>query len=400
MKFNARSYSGQLIAPASKSHGQRLLILSQLAAQHCQIDNLGTDRDTQAMKNALEILRNHENCAQRALINVGESGFALRTLAFMARCFSPAYQLTGSGTLLQRTHWATIHLLEQLGLDLVHQDGRLPIEVSGEITNTRLEVDGTEGSQYVSGLFLMAAKHPGNWHITIKNLNSVAYFEMTLAALSQFGFVFERNGTTYTFEGGQELSCPKAQVEGDWSSVAAHLVGAAIRGKINISGLQATCLQPDQNLLKALSDFGANYTWENDNLVLSESNAKKPFDFDCTHQPDLFPVLVVLACAATGTSTLRGIQRLQNKESDRLSVMSEALTAWGISYQIKGEQIEIHGKGKISSAEINTHHDHRIVMACCVASLLSPDGQTLDAVEAVDKSYPEFVADFFRLTQA
>jgi 3-phosphoshikimate 1-carboxyvinyltransferase len=352
------------------------------------------------MKNALEILRNHENCAQRALINVGESGFALRTLAFMARCFSPAYQLTGSGTLLQRTHWATIHLLEQLGLDLVHQSGRLPMTVSGEIKNTILEVDGTEGSQYVSGLFLMAAKQPGNWQITVKNLNSAAYFEMTLAALSQFGFVFERNGTTYTFHGGQELSCPRAQVEGDWSSVAAHLVGAAIRGKINISGLQATSLQPDQNLLKALSDFGANYTWENDNLVLSESNAKKPFDFDCTHQPDLFPVLVVLACAATGTSTLRGIQRLQNKESDRLAVMSEALTAWGISYHIKEEQIEIHGKGKISSAEINTHHDHRIVMACCVASLLSPDGQTLDAVEAVEKSYPAFVADFLRLTQA
>jgi 3-phosphoshikimate 1-carboxyvinyltransferase len=80
--------------------------------------------------------------------------------------------------------------------------------------------------------------------------------------------------------------------------------------------------------------------------------------------------------------------------------MCEALTAWGVSYQILGEQIEIHGEGQISSAEINTHHDHRIVMACCVASLLSLDGQTLDAVEAVEKSYPGFVADFLRLTEA
>jgi 3-phosphoshikimate 1-carboxyvinyltransferase len=400
MKLNARAYNGQLVAPASKSHGQRLLLLAQLANKPCQISNLGTDRDTQAMQNALTTLRNNEKSAQRALINVGESGFALRTLAFVARCFCPSYQLTGSGTLLQRTHWATIQLLEQLGLDLVHQDGRLPIEVSGEITNTRLEVVGTEGSQYVSGLFLMAAKQPGNWQITVKNLNSAAYFEMTLAALSQFGFVFERNGTTYTFKGGQELSCPRAQVEGDWSSVAAHLVGAAIRGQIKIAGLQATSLQPDQNLLKALGDFGANYAWDNDTLVLSESSAKNPIDFDCTQQPDLFPVLVVLACAAKGTSILRGIQRLQNKESDRLAAMCEALTAWGISYHIKGEQIEIHGKGQISSCEINTHHDHRIVMACCVASLLSPNGQTLDAVEAVEKSYPAFVADFLHLTQA
>jgi 5-enolpyruvylshikimate-3-phosphate synthase len=31
---------------------------------------------------------------------------------------------------------------------------------------------------------------------------------------------------------------------------------------------------------------------------------------------------------------------------------------------------------------------------------LSLDGQTLDAVEAVEKSYPGFVADFLRLTEA
>jgi 5-enolpyruvylshikimate-3-phosphate synthase len=113
MKFKARAYNGHLVAPASKSHGQRLLLLAQLSSKPCQIDNLGTDRDTQAMKNALAVLHSNEKSAQRALINVGESGFALRTLAFVARCFSPAYQLTGSGTLLQRTHWATIHLLEQ-----------------------------------------------------------------------------------------------------------------------------------------------------------------------------------------------------------------------------------------------------------------------------------------------
>jgi 5-enolpyruvylshikimate-3-phosphate synthase len=39
-------------------------------------------------------------------------------------------------------------------------------------------------------------------------------------------------------------------------------------------------------------------------------------------------------------------------------------------------------------------------MACCVASLLSPDAQTLDDVEAVEKSYPDFIADFLRLTRA
>lgn len=400
MKLKAQAYNGHLVAPASKSHGQRLLLLAQLSAQPCQINNLGTDRDTQAMQAALSSLSTTAPHTPQQTIHVGESGFALRTLAFLGRCFCSSYQLTGSGTLLQRTHWATIHLLEQLGLVVAHQNGQLPINVSGEITNTKLVVDGTEGSQYVSGLFLMAAKHPGSWQISINNLNSQAYFELTLQLLQQFGFTYTQVGSDYAFEGAQVLSCPNTIVEGDWSSVAAHLVGAAIKGKIAVSGLNAMSLQPDRNLLSALTDFGANWAWENDALVLSESANKHPFDFDCAQQPDLFPVLVVLACAAKGTSTLRGIQRLKNKESDRLMVMCEALASWGVGYQINGEQIDIYGTGQVSSGNIKTYNDHRIVMAGCVASLLCAEGQALDDVKAIEKSYPGFVADFLHLTQA
>jgi 3-phosphoshikimate 1-carboxyvinyltransferase len=213
----APKYNGQLTAPASKSHGQRLLILAALANSACLIQNLGKDRDTQAMQAALKNTSLQPTDATEAEIHVGESGFALRTLAFVGASFYTSYQLTGSGTLLLRTHWATIQLLEQLGFEVRHQDGKLPLSISKHITHTKLEVDGTEGSQYVSGLFLLAAKEPGSWEITIKNLNSQAYFEMTLAALRQFGFVYEQTGTTYIFNGAQELSCPEVSVEGDWS---------------------------------------------------------------------------------------------------------------------------------------------------------------------------------------
>lgn len=400
MQINARTYSGHLAAPCSKSYGQRLLVLAALSDQTCQIDGLGMNLDTQAMKNALAVLRNKENINHSALVDVGESGFALRTLAFVARHFSASYELTGHGTLRQRTHFATIHLLEQLGLTVAHRDGKLPLQISGSITNTTIEVDGTEGSQYVSGLFLLAAKYPGNWQITIKKLNSRPYFEMTLAALNQFGFVYQQSGETYSFEGAQQLSCASAQVEGDWSSVAAHLVGAAIRGKIELSGLRPFSLQPDKNLLHALEQFGAKYNWNNGDLCLTESKNKTPFDFDITQQPDLFPVLVVLACAAQGKCTLSGIHRLKNKESDRLKAMCEALEIWGIGYQIEEDKIEIHGTGQIKSGKINTYNDHRIVMASCVASLLSENGQTVEGLGAIEKSYPDFITDFLRLTQA
>jgi len=400
MKPTALKYSGQLIAPASKSYGQRLLVLAALTAQTCQIERLGNDRDTQAMKNALDFLCQKEDIHHDAIIDVGESGFALRTLAFVARCFRSSYQLTGHGTLLQRTHFATIHLLEQLGLSVAHQQGKLPLQISGAITNTKIEVDGTEGSQYVSGLFLLAAKFPGEWQITIKNLNSRPYFEMTLAALREFGFQYERNNDFFSFVGNQELSCAQAKVEGDWSSVAAHLVGASIRGKIRVSGLNPESLQPDQKLLDVLKQFGAKSEWKKSELWISESQDKNPINFDCTHQPDLFPVLVVLACAALGTSTLSGLHRLQNKESDRLKAMCGALDIWGVAYQITQDKIEIQGTGQIKSGKIHTHNDHRIVMAACVSNMLTDTVCVPEETGALQKSYPAFLQDFLRLTKA
>ena len=400
MQIKAQRYNGQLFAPASKSHGQRLLILAALSAQYCIIENLGSDSDTKAMSAAVQRFKNNSNLKESVSISVGESGFALRSLAFVAAAFFDGYALTGKGTLLNRHQWATIQVLKQLGLSVSHQNGLLPIVVYGSITNTQLEIDASEGSQFVSGLFLLAAKHPGNWKIAIKELSSRPYFEMTLAALRDFGFQYERSNDVFSFAGNQVLSCAQAKVEGDWSSVAAHLVGAAIRGEISVSGLNPESLQPDKNLLHALEQFGAKYNWNNGELILSESKNKTPFDFDCTQQPDLFPVLVVLACAAKGTSSINGIHRLKNKESDRLQAMCEAMSKWGIRYEIKEQVILIHGTGSIATAQIKTYHDHRIVMAGCVASLLCEEGQVIADASAIEKSYPGFVADFLRLTEA
>lgn len=400
MLINAQHYHGQLLAPPSKSHGQRLLLLAALSAQSCQIQNLGEDHDTIAMAAALKVFQNAKKIQGPISISVGESGFALRTLAFVAAAFFDSYELTGNGTLRNRQHLATIHLLEQLGLSVIQKDGVLPITVHGAIHYTEIEVDASEGSQFVSGLFMLAAKHPGNWKIKIKELNSRPYFEMTLAALQQFGFQFECNNDTYIFKGNQKLSCAHALVEGDWSSVAVHLVGAAIQGEISVSGLNPNSLQPDKNLLNALDQFGAKHQWKDGNLFISESKNKAPFDFDCTQQPDLFPVLVVLACAATGTSLLRGIHRLRNKEADRLSAMCEALQKWGVAYHIEEQTIAIVGRGSVAQAKIQTFQDHRIVMAGCLASLLCTEGLEIDATSAIQKSYPDFITDFQRLTKA
>ena len=87
MLVNAPYYFGHLLAPPSKSHGQRLLLLAALSDDPCRIEQLGDDNDTRAMAAAIACIQNHKKTKKPISISVGESGFALRSLAFVAAAF-------------------------------------------------------------------------------------------------------------------------------------------------------------------------------------------------------------------------------------------------------------------------------------------------------------------------
>lgn len=412
MIIQANKYEGHLTAPGSKSHAQRLLLLAALSKESSTIQNFDNSADNLSTLAALRQL-NHKLRLEGTQvlveplpyknaqidIQIGESGFGLRTLAFVGHCFASSYSINGVGSLLTRTHWATINTLEALGLEIQHNDGKLPLQISGSIQNFRLSVDGSSGSQHLSGLFMLASQINGSWEITVEHLKSAPYFYWTLATLRQAGFVYELKERTYFFEGAQELHLKNATIEGDWSSVAAHLVGAAISGSIHVSGLLADSLQADRGLLRILCAFGAEIKWENGVLTVTQAKEANGFQTDINDHPDLFPVLVILACAAIGVSRIQGIQRLQNKESDRLAAMCAALEAWKIQYEIKDDQITIWGKGKLPFAELNSYNDHRIAMAICMASLLSENGQAINEMHCLKKSYPGFYEDFLALSK-
>ena len=411
MKIKGNNYRGTLQAPGSKSHAQRLLLLACLSKKPSQIDGFHQSADNLSMLAALEqfghkfqeldttiMVQPNKHKSSHLKIDIGESGFGLRTLAFVGNCFSESYVLEGQGTLNNREHWATIESLQKLGLEVVHQEGKLPLHVKGKIKNFNLNLDGASGSQHLSGLFLLAAATEGTWQISIENLKSAPYFEWTLHILQEAGFQYQKQDNTYYFTGAQELQLANTAVEGDWSSVAAHLVAAAISGEILVDGLNPNSLQADQALLDILVAFGAKLEWKQEKLLVLESAEKLPFHANLTDCPDLFPVLVILACASKEVCQISGISRLQNKESDRLAVMCEALNAWNIPFEIDGDCISIHGKGKLPKARLKSHYDHRIAMAISIASLISEAGQEIDDITCLNKSYPGFYQDFQRLS--
>jgi 3-phosphoshikimate 1-carboxyvinyltransferase len=109
---------------------------------------------------------------------------------------------------------------------------------------------------------------------------------------------------------------------------------------------------------------------------------------------DEFPALMVAAACASGTTLITGAEELRVKESDRIQAMVDGLSAMGVTIEGTADGAIIQGMGadkRFGSAQIVTHHDHRIAMAFTIAGLRAEaDIKILDCAH-VATSFPNFV---------
>ena len=191
-------------------------------------------------------------------------------------------------------------------------------------------------------------------------------------------------GTPYTGE-------IEYTVEGDWSGAAFLLVAGAICGNIRVSGIMKTSTQADKKIADAISDSGAS-VFETADQVQVAAAKLRAFTFDATDCPDLFPPLVALAAHCNGVTRIRGLKRLKHKESDRGATLQEEFDKLSTRIDLKDDEMLVYGNGGVfvKSHTLNSHHDHRIAMACAVACLSADFYVEIRNAEAVNKSYPDF----------
>ena len=139
-------------------------------------------------------------------------------------------------------------------------------------------------------------------------------------------------------------------------------------------------------------DCGVNISIEEKQIIINAALGEegKPFHFNATDCPDLFPPLVALAAYCKGTTVIEGVNRLLHKESNRAITLQQEFRKMGITIKLQDDLMMIEGGGGLKGAKVHSHHDHRIAMACAVAALQA-DGETgIEEAEAVNKSYPDF----------
>ena len=341
-----------------------------------------TDRDTIKIKSG-------PAPSSAVTLNCGESGLALRMFSPVATLISDHVTFTGEGSLLNRPVAMIGEALLQLGIKAETNNGRLPVTLKGRLRGGRAIIDGSTGSQLLTGLLMALPLADSDSEIEVMNLRSKPYIGMTLQLLDEFGIKIEHDDfRRFIIPGGQSYTAREYTVEGDWSGAAFLLVAGAISGEVKITNLNSVSTQADRAVMQALQDAGCR-TDEAGGAICTFRSAMKAFTFDASDSPDLFPPLAALAAYCKGTSVISGAGRLRHKESDRAEAIIEVLAAMNVRSHIEGDAMLIEG-GEVSGAVVSSHNDHRIAMMSAVMALGATGPVTVTGAETVAKSFPAF----------
>ena len=346
LKVSPSKLSGSIKAPSSKSLSQRLIAASLLANSPSKlIDFSECDDCTAAISMAAELGAEIElgsNGIQvtptplsipkprTGKIDANESGLGLRLFAPIAALSGHDIEITAQGTLLNRPHPNLVNGLKAFGLDVESNSNKAPILIRGILKGGEIEIDGSMGSQFVSGLLLSLPFADHDSIITVKNLVSRPYVEMTLELMDGLGLKYDHNEhehkDIFKIPANQCFDGLEIEVDGDWSAAATLLTLGALCGQpeLEVTGIRGAFTQADEGIKGALLFAGYHLLGTDGGISISKKKPK-PFHLDLTHSPDLFPTLAALAVFGKKPSKLRGVHRLRPKESDRSIVIQEEL---------------------------------------------------------------------------
>lgn len=342
-------------------------------------------------------------------IFVGESGLLSRLCLPVLAQLGESFTVTGDGSLMDRRMYGCKEVMEQLGATCVLTDKEtLPAAVSGPLKGGNITFSGAKGSQLISGLLmaLPACRKPSV--MRVENPSSIPYILLTIEVLKEFGIVIdyerEKDAMIFNIPARQKYRPANIIFEGDWSSAANFVVLGAIFGETVIKGLRGSSIQADRMVVDVVRRCGASAEYLKGKLRVRRGYLRS-FDFDVTNCPDLLPPLSVLALFSEGTTTIKGVARLNNKESNRPLVMTKIMKDMGEKAYLSedGEILTIEGaslerrvlENRLpKGGNFSSSGDHRVAMALKILSVGCSSEVVIDTVDCINKSFPAFLSQF------
>ena len=381
---------GIVTAPPSKSYAHRYLICGALSG-NAKITNISFSNDILATYNCLKALGyklekegNTVICKGKGestrLLDCKESGSTLRFM--IPLCLLDDEEVTLKGTKKLFSRGLDIYLEIFKKQNIYYHLEEDSITIKGKLKPGKFKFRGDVSSQFISGLCFVLPLLDGFSSISLTTkLESASYVDMTLSAIRRFGVDVERLGPHIYISGRQKYKCLRAmKVEGDYSNAAFLDAFNLLGGEVQVTGLMTP-----------------RYSKQGDRVYPKYFNKIKKGcpTIDLSNNIDLGPILFTLSTLFHG-AIFKGIKRLRIKESDRIIDMLTPLKEFDVKYELKDDEIKIYPIKELrSDVHLRPANDHRIVMSLIV--LLTVVGGYIDNIEAIDKSYPNFLSDIEKL---
>ncbi|MCK4952245.1 3-phosphoshikimate 1-carboxyvinyltransferase [Candidatus Bathyarchaeota archaeon] len=413
-----KGLDGTVKAPSSKAYTHRALIAASLSEGRSLIEEPLICDDTLTTVHACSMvgaqILEDKKCfivegvskpiTPEDVIHCKDSGSTSRFMTPVCALADGISVITGNEGLRRRPMKPLLTSLRQLGVQCysVKADGRLPIIVfGGGIKGGKTFIKGDVSSQYISGLLFGTPKANTNTEITITTqLESKSYVTMTLRVLRDHGIKVECSSDYNHFlvPCTQIYKSSNHVIEGDYSSAAFLLAAASIiNSHVKVTNLQKESLQGDRAIVNILRDMRSQVNVGEDFVeIQGVKQGLRGIEIDVRDIPDLAPVCALLGCFAQGETIISGAKRLRFKESDRITSLFNELRKMGGRIKEFKDGLIVNG-GKLHGAELDSHNDHRIAMACAVAALGAEGSTIIHGIECVNKSYPKFLLDMVLL---
>ncbi len=417
--------NGTLRVPGDKSMSHRSIMLGSLAIGTTHVTGFLTGEDCIATMNAFRAMgvniEGPENKqvtihgvgmnglnAPADVLDMGNSGTAMRLMTGLLAGQSFESTLIGDKSLSTRPMNRITKPLAMMGAEIdTEEGGRPPLRIKGiKGINDDSQLKGIHydmpiaSAQVKSAVLLAGLYAEGETSATEPGITR----DHSERMLRGFGYdvtTTGENGNHISLQGGGKLTACNIDVPADISSAAFFMVGASIAEGSDLT-LEHVGINPTRTgVIDILKLMGADITLSNEKEVGGEPVADirirsaqlKGINIPEELVPlaiDEFPVIFVAAACATGKTVLTGAEELRVKESDRIQVMADGLTACGIDAQATPDGIIIQS-GQLTAGEVDSHGDHRIAMAFSIAGLRANGEITINDCANVDTSFPDFI---------
>lgn len=411
-----RPIVGSIRPPGSKSITNRAMILAALADGECSLAGVLDSEDTRVMMKSLrrlgfEVTHDQQNSTAKVVGHAGRipnataelfvenSGTSIRFLTALCALGEGPYVLDGIARMRERPIGDLSEALNQLGgaVESTMSAGYPPVTVRGGAVGGEATVAGNMSSQFLSALLMMAPAAASPVTLQVDGeLVSKPYVEMTLSMMRDFGVSVETNQLSRFAVPTQTYAARSYSIEPDASAASYFFAAAAITGgSITVEGLTRTALQGDVHFVDALQQMGCRVEDSGNAITVHAASELRGIEIDMNAISDTAQTLAAVAVFACEPTTIRNVEHMRHKETDRVDAVATELRRLGIRVEVFNDGLRIH-PGSVTPDEVQTYNDHRMAMSFSLIGL-RVGGIRIADPECTAKTYPQYFTDLAAL---